>query len=89
MTRMFGLLLGRSVAPDDLTSTELLGRMAESLNTIFDSLNQLISVINMSFTGNAETGDQTIRQFIGFHLEGDDQTKPLEEYLGTDQQGFF
>ncbi len=89
ITRMFGLFLGRTVEPEDLTSTELLNRMAESLNTIFDSLNQLVNVINRSFSSNEENGEQTIRQFIGFHLEGDDQTKPLEEYLGQINKAFL
>ncbi len=89
MTRVFSLLLGRRVEPDDLSSTQLLDRLAQSLNTIFDALNRLISVINMSFTGSGESGDQTIRQFIGFHLEGGDQTKSLEDYLGQINKAFL
>ena len=89
MTRVFSLLLGRKVEPDDLSSTELLERLAQSLNTIFDALNRLISVINMSFSGASESGDQTIRQFIGFHLEAGDQTKSLEDYLGQINHAFL
>lgn len=89
MTRVFALLLGRRVAPDDFSSTELLERLVESLNTIFDSLNKLIGVINMSFCRDSCGKDQTIRQFIGFHLEGHDQTQPLEEYLGKIGQAFL
>jgi hypothetical protein len=89
MTRVFSLLLGRKVEPDDLSSTEFLERLAQSLNTIFDALNRLISVINMSFSGASESGDQTIRQFIGFHLEGGDQTKSLEDYLGQINHAFL
>jgi len=89
MTRVFSLLLGRKVEPDDLSSIEFLERLAQSLNTIFDALNRLISVINMSFTGASESGDQTIRQFIGFHLEGGDQTKSLEDYLGQINHAFL
>jgi hypothetical protein len=89
MPRVFRLLLGRRVTPDDYSPTELLERLAESLNTIFDSLNQLIGVINMSFCGDTCSKDQTIRQFIGFHLEGEDQTQPLEDYLGKISQAFL
>lgn len=89
LTRVFGLLLGRKVTPDDLSSSELLERLAQSLNTIFDSLNQLISVINMTFSGGVDQGEQTIRQFIGFHLEGDDQTQSLEDYLGQINKAFL
>lgn len=89
LTRVFGLLLGRKVTPDDLSSGELLECLAKSLNAIFDALNQLISVINMSFNGGAEKGEQTIRQFIGFHLEGEDQTQSLEVYLGQINKAFL
>lgn len=89
LTRVFGLLLGRKVTPDDLSSSELLGRLADSLNTIFDALNQLISVINMTFSANDGKGEQTIRQVIGFHLEGEDQTESLEAYLGQINQAFL
>lgn len=89
IARVFGLLIGRKVEPEDLSSTELLERLAQSLNTIFNSLNELISVINMTFSGDSDTGDQTIRQFIGFHLEGEDQTQSLENYLGQINQAFL
>ena len=88
-TRVFGLILGKKVSPDDLSSTELLERLAQSLNTIFDSLNQLISVINATLSAGESAGEQTIRQFIGFHLDGEDQTKPLEDYLGQINQAFL
>jgi hypothetical protein len=89
ITKVFGLLIGRKVAPEDLSSTELLERLAQSLNTIFNSLNELISVINMTFSGDSDAGDQTIRQFIGFHLEGGDQTQSLENYLGQINRAFL
>lgn len=89
MTRVFALLLGRRVTPDDLSSTELLERLVESLNTIFDSLNQLIGVINISFCSDGYGKDKTIRQFIGFHLEGQDQIQSLEDYLGKISQAFL
>lgn len=88
-TRVFSLILGKKVTPDDLSSTELLERLAQSLNTIFDALNQLVSVINATLSAGSTSGDQTIRQFIGFHLEGGNQTKPLEDYLGQINQAFL
>jgi hypothetical protein len=88
MSRTFSFLLGRDVPRTDLSSTELLERLAESLNTIFDSLNQLINVINMTLTGET-AGDQTIRQVIGFHLEGEGQGKSLESYIGQINKAFL
>ena len=89
LARALSLILGRRVSPEDLSSGELLERLAQSLNTIFNTLNQLISVINMTFSGGAPSGEQTIRQFIGFHLEGEDQTQSLEDYLGQINQAFL
>lgn len=89
LARVFSLVLGRKVTPDDVASGEVIERLADSLNTIFDALNRLISVINMSFSGGAHRGEQTIRQFIGFHLEGEDQTQSLEAYLGRINDAFL
>ena len=89
LTRIFGLLLGRKVHPEDLSSAELLERLAHSLNTIFDTLNELINVINTTFSAGTRKEEQTIRQFIGYHLEGEDQTRSLEDYLGQIGKAFL
>jgi hypothetical protein len=88
LSRVFSLLLGREVARDDLSSQEVLERLGESLNTIFDMLNQIIRVINMSFNAD-DVGDQTIRYFIGSHVEGGSQGKSLKEYLGRIEKAFL
>ncbi|MBW1834854.1 MAG: hypothetical protein JRI62_08905, partial [Deltaproteobacteria bacterium] len=51
LPRLFSLLLGRRISQADLSSTELLQKLAESLNTIFDALNQVVGVINTTFLG--------------------------------------
>ncbi len=88
LSRVSSLLLGRKVSQADLSSTEFLQRLAESLNTIFDTLNQLVSVINMTLLGE-RTGEETIRHLIGSHLEGEGQTKSLEGYLGQIKKAFL
>lgn len=88
LTRIFSLLLGRTVLQAELSSDELLQRLADSLNTIFDMLNQLVSVINRAFLGQPE-GAETIRQMIGFHIEGNDNTRSLEGYLGQITRAFL
>ena len=88
LTRVFSFLLGKKVSQADLSSAELLQRLADSLNTIFDMLNQLVSVINTTFLGQRE-GIETIRQMIGFHLEGEDQLRSLESYLGQINKAFL
>jgi hypothetical protein len=88
LIRIFSFLLGKKVSQADLSSAELLQRLADSLNTIFDILNQLVGVINMTFLGQRE-GVETIRQVIGFHLEGEKHARSLETYLGQINKAFL
>ncbi|MBN1850103.1 MAG: hypothetical protein JW932_16135 [Deltaproteobacteria bacterium] len=88
LSRIFSFLLGKKVTQADLGSEELLQRLAESLNTIFDVLNRLVSVINMTFLGRRD-GIETIRQVIGFHLEGEGQSRSLESYLDQINKAFL
>ena len=88
LSQVCSLLLGRNVTMDDLTSSEMLEKLAESLNTIFNTLNQLISVINMTFTGEGSQ-EQTIRQVIGFRMEGEGKSNSLETYLGQISSAFL
>ena len=88
LTRLFSLVLGDKVTRADLSSTDLLQRLAESLNTIFDALNKLVAVIDSTLLGKVR-GEETIRQVIGFHLDGQDQTQSLESYLGQINQAFL
>jgi len=88
LSKVFSLLLGRNVSRADFSSAELLERLAQSLNTIFDTLNQLVGVINTTLTGQG-TGEATIRQVIGGHVEGEDQAKSLESYLGQIKKAFL
>jgi hypothetical protein len=88
LSRVCSLLLGRKVSSADSSSSELLERLAESLNTIFDTLNQLVSLIHTTLRGGG-TGEETIRQVIGVHLQGEDQTESLESYLGEIKKAFW
>jgi hypothetical protein len=88
LTRLFSLVLGDKITRVDLSSTDLLQRLAESLNTIFDALNKLVAVIDSTLLGK-DRGEETIRQVIGVHLEGQDQTKSLESYLGQINKAFL
>lgn len=88
LSRLFSLLLGRKVSQADLSSAELLERLALSLNTIFDTLNELVSVINATLLGE-QIGEETIRHVIGFHLEGESQSQSLESYIGQIRKAFL
>jgi hypothetical protein len=88
LARVIKLLLGRDISPADFNSGELLESLANSINTVFESLNQLISVINTTLVGKQDS-DQTIRQVIGYHLEGSPNTRSLESYIGQIGNAFF
>jgi hypothetical protein len=88
LTKIFSLVLGGRISEVDLSSQELLPRLAESLNTIFDTLNQIVGLINSTFDSQSK-GDETIRMAIGAHLEGEDQLKSLESYLGQINKAFL
>ena len=88
LARVIKLLLGRDISPTDFNSTALLESLADSINTVFESLNQLISVINTTLVGNQDS-DQTIRQVIGYHLEGNRNARSLESYIGQIGKAFL
>jgi hypothetical protein len=88
LARVIKLLLGRDITQTEFNPDELLESLVASINTVFESLNQLISVINTTLVGKQDS-DETIRQVIGYHLEGSSQTKTLESYIGQIGKAFF
>jgi len=88
LSKVSSLLLGRDISQADLSSAEILDSLAESLNTIFNTLNQLVGVINLTLFAE-NSGDETIRYVIGSQLEGGSRTKSLENYLGQIQKAFL
>jgi hypothetical protein len=86
--RFCSLILGKELSSDELASIETLERLSRSLNTIFDSLNQLVHSIRQSlFLENA--GDATIRHVIGSSLHKEASTINLEQYLGEIKSAFL
>ena len=88
LSRLFSMILGGKVSRSELSSAELLDRLADSLNTVFDSLNELILTIGTTLEGD-ECTDETIRRFIGGHLLDENQTASLGTYLGKIRQAFL
>ena len=87
LSRLFFLLLGKEIKEADCPPEELVRRLARSLNTIFDSLNELVAGINATLMGR--TSDQeTIRFMIGSHLKDVGEVKPLESYVQQIKEAF-
>ena len=89
LAKVFKMILGSDYSQQELTACQMLERLALSLNTVFDMLNRLISSINSTLSGEDDESEHTIRQFIGFHMEDEDNTQPLEAYLGQINQAFL
>lgn len=88
LARVIKLLLGRNVSQADMDSDELMESLAESINMVFEALNQLISTINTTFVGKQDS-DQPIHQVIGYHLEGASHGRPLDSYIGQIGKAFY
>ena len=88
MQQIFSLLIGKDMGIDGLSQSELLNRLAESLNDLFDTLNEISRVINMTLTGQ-EIQDQTIRTVIGRQIERDTDTATIDEYLNRIKNAFL
>jgi hypothetical protein len=89
LARLFSMLLGREITVPDLSSGELFERLSVSLNTIFDTLNEIVKVINMTLLGRKEQLE-TIRQIIGSHLEHDEGGSiSIQAYLDQIKAAFL
>lgn len=89
-TQAVSLILGERVSPDIGASSDLLHRLAESLNVVFDALNQLVGLINRTLYGSGDSGTATIRHVIGSHIQGDDPEKmSLEAYILQIKKAFL
>jgi hypothetical protein len=87
-SHLFTLLFGRNIAKFDLSSEEHLEKLAQSLNTIFDSLNQIIGVIHATLLGE-QSELETIRHIIGSGVENQEKTDSLQAYLDQIQRAFL
>ncbi len=89
--KISALLLGSEVIRSELSNGELVERLIQAVNTVFNTLNNLIGVINQTF--GEGIGDQTLRQVIRGQLEdkasGQALEQSLENYLGQISQAFL
>jgi hypothetical protein len=87
LSKLFSMLLGERVGEVDIVSEEVVERLARSLNTVFDSLNELIGGINATLMGRV-SGTETIRFVIGSQLEQQDESRSLESYVAQIKEAF-
>lgn len=89
ISQLFSLLLGKRIPSGDLSSSELLKKLSASLNTIFDSLNQIVHVIHTTLLGES-IELATIRQIIFSDLkEKEEESGSLQTYLDQVKNAFL
>ena len=86
--RLLSLLLGKGKTGSDLSPEDIFPKLVAALNTVFDSLNRTIRVINSTLIG--EMGElETIRAIIGSEIGGAASGTSLQEYLDRIQEAFL
>lgn len=86
--RLLTLLLGNDFSASEHSPAEISEKFAHSLNTVFDTLNQIISVIHSTLLGQ-KPELETIRHIIGSQIEGGGEETSLKMYLDQIQQAFL
>ena len=86
--RILSLLSGTSIDLSAHSSREVSDKFAASLNTLFDTLNQIIAVIHANLLGE-KPELETIRHVIGNQIEGGVGETSLKTHLEQIQQAFL
>jgi hypothetical protein len=86
--RLLALLLGGESAATHLSPAELSENLALALNTLFDSLNRIIAVIQRTLLGR-ELELETIRHVIGSQIGNKGEETSLAKHLDQIQQAFL
>ena len=93
LSRLFSLFLGEKVSEVEMNSPDFPSRLASSLNTVFDTVNEIISVMNATLQGEKhemeETTYKTIRYIIGTDLQDESGGDSLEAYLDQIKRAFL
>ena len=88
ISELLSLVVGKDIPLENLSDKELMEKLSLSLNTIFDSLNQIIRVINTTLLGE-RVELETIRQIIGTGFEDKETHDTLQDYLDQIQEAFL
>lgn len=89
LTRLLSALFGQRYSLQDLSSPDALEKLTNSLNTVFDTLNQIIGVIQSTLLGK-RSELETIRLVIGSNIAGEDaRGDSLPNYLSQIKDAFL
>jgi hypothetical protein len=85
---MVARFLGSAVGSEELAPAELADKFGAALDTICESLNQIVSTISVSLLGESPELE-TIRKVIGWNLQGEAGYATIKEYLEGIQKAFL
>jgi len=85
---LVSLLLGNRITDLDLNSQEVLEQLTHSLNTLFDTLNELIQTVEHNLKGRQDES-ATIRTVIASEVSGKGSARPLHEHLNQIREAFL
>lgn len=89
LTRLLSALFGKRYSLQDLSAPDALEKLTASLNTVFDTLNQIIGVIQSTLLGK-RTELETIRLVIGANIAGESPDgDSLPNYLKQIKDAFL
>ncbi len=86
--RLVKLLLGGRLTPESLSSPKVLDQLSDSLNRLFDTLNELTQTVEQNLKGKAQES-ATIRTIIASEMSGAGEVQPLPEYLDQIKEAFL
>jgi hypothetical protein len=87
-SRLMSRFLGRNFEAEGLAQEEIFSNFAASLNTLFDSINRIMAVINQTLLGE-EPELATIRKIIGSNIDGEGNDVMIGDYLERIQKSFL
>ena len=89
MNNIAALLLGKDVVAADLSPDEISGRLAQSLNTIFDTLNEITHTIRFTLLGGNGEEEHTIRWYINSEINGMPGNDSIKDNLDQIRDAFL
>ena len=87
LKQLLSKVLGEKIPETGLSPQEIVQQLSHALNTVFDSLNQLIKGINSTLVGRMDA-TETIRFVIGSQLSGGDSVGSLQAHIDQIKEAF-
>jgi hypothetical protein len=88
LSNLFSMFLGKEISDEYLLSKEFLEKLADSLNTLFNALNETVGIIDATLLGD-EADPVTIKAIISSNISGTKSTESLLNYVDKIKKAFL